>query len=80
MVLSGNMRLPHQMNGWTEVEYVGWVMKHEALEDRLGMVEKAMEAEQQQRPQAGEKADDSFVKLLREVLEHARHVDGTPGI
>lgn len=110
IVQSGTgLRLPHEVHVWSEVEYVAWVMKHEQEEERLDLLEKAVEGQVQlvakgeEGARGGVKgsastgsngtetfdgaektsgtdadADEVYVKLIREVLHHARHVDGTP--
>lgn len=87
------LKLPHEMNGWTEVEYVAWAMKHQDQEERLALVEKAIEgqvgglksaeADAEAVEAAGVKAEGGdgrewYVSLIREVVEHARQSEGTP--
>jgi hypothetical protein len=72
IVLSA-FRLPHEVHGWTEAEYVLWLQKHEDEKERLELLEKAVE------DQAQGDGEDETVKLIKEVLVHARHEDEEGG-
>jgi len=106
IIVLSPLRLPHEVHGWSEVEYVLWVLKHQGLEDQLGLLEKAVEdqlggegrdkedGEEEKRGRDGKKdevakakaangsgAEDEevYVRLIREVLGHARAEVATPG-
>lgn len=67
-----------------------WVLKHEEREERLGLVENALEAQLLAAEGSGKHGEgeegrgavldeeNEWVKLIREVLIHARHEEGSP--
>ena len=77
VVVLSPFKLPHEIHGWTEAEYVLWVQKHTDEREQWGLLEKAVD--DQMRDSSGGK-EEAFVKLIKEVLEHARHEDQSPGV
>ncbi|OCF73876.1 hypothetical protein I204_05721 [Kwoniella mangroviensis CBS 8886] len=78
LVLSAKFKLPNDVHNWTEHEYVLWIEKHDQ-EEQLNLIEKSLNAQLKNAEEGGE--DDLYVKLVREVLDHARHdEDETPGV
>ncbi|KAK8865981.1 hypothetical protein IAR55_001131 [Kwoniella newhampshirensis] len=76
IIVLSPLRLPHEVHGWTEQEYVLWIAKHEEEEEQLNLLEKAVDDQV-----AGSDSDEGegmYVRLVREVLIHARHEDETP--
>lgn len=84
IIVLSPLRLPHEVHGWTEQEYVLWVGKHEDEEERLSLLEKAVDDQVSSAERAadggdGDGGEGMYVRLIREVLIHARHDEGTPG-
>jgi hypothetical protein len=66
------------VHGWSEQEYFLWVQKHEHEEEQLALLEKAVN---DQLVGEADKGEEAYVKLIREVLEHARqHQEVSPGV
>lgn len=74
IIVTSSLRLPHEVHGWTEAEYILWVQKHQDEKDQWNLVENSINA--QTSKEEGEK--DLHCHLIKEVLEHARHDDSTP--
>ncbi|KAK4685489.1 conserved oligomeric Golgi complex subunit 5, partial [Tremellales sp. Uapishka_1] len=72
LIVLSPLDLPHQVHKWSEMEYVAWLDKHSDEETRLGLVESSVDR------QVGKDGEGEFVRLIREVLEHARHEEGSP--
>jgi hypothetical protein len=68
IIVLSPLLLPHEVHTWSEAEYVLWVQNHDEKE-QLALLEKAVDDQE----------GDDTVKLIKEVLVHARHED-TPGI
>lgn len=66
------LRLPHELHGWTEQEYLLWLDKHDD-DEHWELVEKAVD--EQLAPGEG---DGQYVALIRQVLDRARHEQETP--
>ncbi|CAD6576183.1 MAG: hypothetical protein TREMPRED_001604 [Tremellales sp. Tagirdzhanova-0007] len=77
IVVLSPFKLPHEVHGWTEAEYMLWVQKHTDEREQWGLLEKAVD--DQMRESSGGK-EEAFVKLIKEVLEHARHEEQSPGV
>jgi len=77
IIVLSPLRLPHEVHGWTEAEYVLWVQKHQDEREQWALLEKAFD---DQVGKEGVDGEEAFVRLLREVLEHARHEDQSPGV
>ncbi|WWC86312.1 uncharacterized protein L201_001185 [Kwoniella dendrophila CBS 6074] len=83
LVLSnGLLKLPNELHNWTEQEYVLWLIKHEdQLEEQLALIEKSVNDQLSSTSKKDElNEDNDYVRLIREVLIHARHEDETPGV
>ncbi|TYJ51902.1 hypothetical protein B9479_007503 [Cryptococcus floricola] len=76
IIVRSPLRLPHEVHGWSEAEYILWVGKHDDEKPQLELVEKAVDAQIESGGQDGEE-EGVYVKLIREVLVHARHEDET---
>lgn len=78
------MKLPHQVYGWSESEYVLWLQKHQDGKEHWALLEKAVDDQVERGMEdpglADGKGEEVFVRLIREVLEHARHEDQSPGV
>jgi hypothetical protein len=66
IIVHGPLRLPHEVHGWSEAEYVLWLQKHSDSEI-IDLVEKAVEGQLD-----GTEEDEETLKLTREVLVHAK--------
>ena len=78
IIVLSPLRLPHEVHGWSEQEYFLWVQKHEHEEEQLALLEKAVN---DQLVGEADKGEEAYVKLIREVLEHARqHQEVSPGV
>jgi len=66
IIVHGPLRLPHEVHGWSEAEYVLWLQKHQDAEI-IDLVEKAVEGQLD-----GTEEDEETLKLTREVLVHAK--------
>ncbi|OCF41801.1 hypothetical protein I317_04407 [Kwoniella heveanensis CBS 569] len=95
IIVLSPLRLPHEIHGWTEQEYVLWVFKHDDQEEQLNLLEKAVNDQLSTSTTSGingvsktDQADGTidgdgdgetlYVRLVREVLEHARHDEEAP--
>jgi hypothetical protein len=45
IIVLSPLRLPHEVQGWSEMEYFTWVQKHEEEAEQWGMVWKAVEGQ-----------------------------------
>lgn len=78
IIVRSPLRLPHEVHGWSEHEYVLWVDKH-SEEEAWEIVEKALDeqVEKARSPGVGgvgeADEDRETVELVKEVLTHARH-------
>lgn len=72
VIVHGPLRLPHEVHGWSEAEYVLWLQKHTGPEI-IDLVEKAIEGQIEGDGDASE--DEETIKLIREVLVHAKEGD-----
>jgi hypothetical protein len=73
--------LPHEVHGWTEAEYALWVQKHHDEKEQWTLVENAVTGQIGANGEGegeAEGEDAKFVRLVREVLVHARHEDHSP--
>lgn len=80
LIVRSALRLPHEMHGWSEHEYVLWVDKHteaeqwelleNAINDQVGVASNGKSSPVKK----GDGDDDEVetVRLVREVLVHAR--------
>jgi hypothetical protein len=73
------LRLPHEVHGWSEAEYALWVQKHRDEKEQWALVENAVNGQIGAEGES-EGEDAKFVKLVREVLVHARHEDQSPAV
>lgn len=69
IIVHGPLRLPHEVHGWSEAEYVLWLQKHSSSEV-IDLVEKAVDGQLD-----GAEEDEETVKLVREVLVHAKEAE-----
>ncbi|WWD17827.1 hypothetical protein CI109_102270 [Kwoniella shandongensis] len=83
IIVLSPLRLPHEVHGWTEQEYILWIGKHEDEEEQLSLLEKAVDDQVSSTAadggEDGEGGEGMYVRLVREILIHARHDEGTPG-
>ncbi|WVR05941.1 hypothetical protein IAU60_002967 [Kwoniella sp. DSM 27419] len=77
IIVLSPLRLPHEVHSWTEQEYVLWVFKHDDPVEQLALLEKAVDDQLGSEP---DQEEDVYVRLVREVLLHARHEDESPGL
>ena len=81
IVVLSPLLLPHQALIWSEAEYVLWVQKHTDEREQWDLLERAVDDQLIKGYEQGEIEDnDKYVKLIREVLDHARHEDQSPGV
>lgn len=76
LIVRSPLRLPHEVHGWSEAEYVLWVQKHEDEHEQWDLLEKAVDDQVAVASTPGVGQDDEdreTVELVQEVLEHARH-------
>ncbi|GMK58813.1 hypothetical protein CspeluHIS016_0602550 [Cutaneotrichosporon spelunceum] len=76
IIVRSPLRLPHEVHGWSEAEYVLWVQKHEDEHEQWDLLQKAVDDQVAVATTPGVGHDDEdreTVELVREVLEHARH-------
>ncbi|BEJ14338.1 hypothetical protein CspHIS471_0401050 [Cutaneotrichosporon sp. HIS471] len=76
IIVRSPLRLPHEVHGWSEAEYVLWAQKHEDEHEQWDLLEKAVDDQVAVASTPGVGHDDEdreTVELVREVLEHARH-------
>lgn len=66
IIVHGPLRLPHEVHGWSEAEYVLWLQKHSDSEI-IDLIEKAVEGQLD-----GTEDDEVTLKLTREVLTQAK--------
>jgi hypothetical protein len=69
IIVHGPLRLPHEVHGWSEAEYVLWLQKHTSSEV-IDLVEKAVDGQLD-----GTEDNEETVKLVREVLTHAKEAE-----
>jgi hypothetical protein len=69
IIVHGPLRLPHEVHGWSEAEYVLWLQKHSPSEV-IDLVEKAVDGQVD-----GTEEEEETVKLVREVLVHAKEAE-----
>ena len=77
IIVLSPLRLPHEVHGWSEAEYALWVQKHQDEKEQWTLVENAVNGQIGANGE-GEGEDARFVRLVREVLVHARHEDHSP--
>jgi len=77
IIVMSSLRLPHEVHGWSEAEYALWVHKHDEKE-QWELVESSVDGQVAGELKDGEGEDGMYVKLIKDVLEHARHEDHTP--
>lgn len=68
IIVHGPLRLPHEVHGWSEAEYVLWLQKHSDAEI-IDLVEKAIDGQVDGTEVEG---DEETLRLTREVLTHAK--------
>jgi hypothetical protein len=78
IIVTSSLRLPHEVHGWSEAEYALWVQKHKEAKEQWALVESSIEGQLSDELKEGEGEEAMYVKLIRSVLEHARHEDHTP--
>jgi len=78
------LKLPHQLHNWTEQEYILWLEKHQNEKERLALLEACVD-DQVVTLSQGSASDketgvlaEEYVKLVKEILVHARHEDVSP--
>ncbi|AFR97956.2 hypothetical protein C343_06110 [Cryptococcus neoformans C23] len=72
IIVRSPLRLPHEVHGWSESEYVLWIEKHKDAKEQWELVEKSVE-DQDATNNEGEMKTDIYIKLIKELLAHARH-------
>lgn len=78
VIVRSPLRLPHEVHGWSEHEYVLWVDKH-TEEDAWDLLEKGVDGQVENagagktKTAADGDEDAEAVGTVKEVLEHARH-------
>ncbi len=83
IIVLSPLRLPHEVHGWSEAEYVLWLQKQKDEKEQWGLLEKAVDDQVVKGKGSDEEkgeGEEVFVRLVREVLEHARHEDQSPGV
>ncbi|KAI9635240.1 Golgi transport complex subunit 5-domain-containing protein [Dioszegia hungarica] len=84
IIVLSPLRLPHELHGWTEQEYFLWVQKHADEKEQWDLLEKAVDDQidgtssgkvKGKEPEEGDEEEKKFVRIVKEVLEHARHRD-----
>nr|XP_018267233.1 uncharacterized protein I303_01218 [Kwoniella dejecticola CBS 10117]OBR89391.1 hypothetical protein I303_01218 [Kwoniella dejecticola CBS 10117] len=84
IIVLSSFRLPHELHGWSEYEYILWIYKHDEQEEQLSLFEKALDdqlaSSSIQINEDNEKGDGLYVRLAREVLEHGRSEGETPEV
>ena len=88
IIVLSPLRLPHEVHKWSEAEYVLWVQKHVDEKEQLALLESAVNEqvgekagvveEDHEGDRGGEVGEELYVRLIREVLIHARHDDSSP--
>ena len=71
IIVLSPLLLPHQVHSWSEAEYLLWLRKHEAQEERLDLLEKAVN-DQVGEGTPGADEEGKYVALIREVLGASR--------
>ncbi|RXK42491.1 hypothetical protein M231_00045 [Tremella mesenterica] len=75
IIVLSSLLLPHEVHQWSETEYVLWVQKHEE-EEQWGLLERAIDSQLVSKSINSdgeiEGEEEESVKLIREVLVHAR--------
>ena len=79
IIVLSPLRLPHEVHGWSEAEYVLWLQSHENEKEHWSLLEKAVDDQVGQGAGSGE-GEGVHIRLIREVLEHARAEDQSPGV
>lgn len=72
IIVRSPLLLPHEFHGWSESEYVLWIEKHKDEKEQWELVERTVE-DQHVTHNEEEMKVDIYVKLIKEVLAHARH-------
>ncbi|WWC66324.1 uncharacterized protein I206_100225 [Kwoniella pini CBS 10737] len=82
IIVLSSLKLPHELHEWTENEYILWIFKHDNQEEQLSLFEKTLNDQLALKMinEDDEKGDGMYIKLAREVLEHARSEGETPGV
>ena len=78
IVVGSSFRLPHEVHGWSEAEYALWTQKHTDETEQWALLESAIEGQLTDEAKNGQGEDGMYLKLIRDVLGHARHDDHTP--
>ncbi|EIW72791.1 hypothetical protein TREMEDRAFT_25851, partial [Tremella mesenterica DSM 1558] len=75
IIVLSPLLLPHEVHQWSETEYVLWVQKHEE-EEQWGLLERAIDSQLVSKSINSdgeiEGEEEESVKLIRDVLVHAR--------
>lgn len=75
IIVHGPLRLPHEVHGWSEAEYVLWLQKHSPLEI-MDLIDKAVQSQTSGDASVpGDDEDEETIKLVREVLTHAKEAE-----
>lgn len=72
IVVLSDLKLPHQVHGWSEAEYILWIQKHQEEREQLDLLEGVVSKQKLE--------DDKYLKIINEVLVHARHEDESPHV
>jgi hypothetical protein len=78
IIVRSPLRLPHEVHGWSEHEYVLWVDKH-SPEEAWDLLDKAVKGQVDKARSPGlggvgeDDEDRETLAAIREVLTHARH-------
>ncbi|KIR55564.1 hypothetical protein I315_02153 [Cryptococcus gattii Ru294] len=72
IIVRSPLLLPHEFHGWSESEYVLWIEKHKDEKEQWELVERTVE-DQHVTHNEEEMKVDIYVKLIKEILAHARH-------
>ncbi|WVO19992.1 uncharacterized protein IAS62_001282 [Cryptococcus decagattii] len=77
IIVRSPLLLPHEFHGWSESEYVLWIEKHKDEKEQWELVERTVE-DQHVTHNEEEMKVDIYVKLIKEILAHARHDEQLP--
>ncbi|ADV21425.1 hypothetical protein I305_06443 [Cryptococcus gattii E566] len=72
IIVRSPLLLPHEFHGWSESEYVLWIEKHKDEKEQWELVERTVE-DQHVTHNEEEMKVNIYVKLIKEILAHARH-------